>query len=110
MFSRISGVRIRRRTRSTLRATTSTASRVQGRGARCPIGTPPARVYAMCSLHQGGSSRATSSAMRVEVSLVDPLGAPQRKVEPVRDDREVIGEQVELGALLLGGVEDSGRR
>ncbi len=63
MFSRIRGARIRRCAFSTLRATTSTASEVQGSGARCPIDTPPARVNAMCSLHQGGSSQLTSSAI-----------------------------------------------
>ncbi len=42
---------------------------------------------------------------RVEVVLVDPLGAPQRQVQPVRDDREVVGEEIQLGTLLLGGVE-----
>lgn len=42
---------------------------------------------------------------RRQVVVVDPLSRPQGKIEPVGNDREMAGKQLQLGMLFPGGIE-----
>src|SRR6185369_10108148 len=85
MFSSSSGNPGRAfRSVAALAARVATASRWNGRGARWPISTPPARVKAMCSENQGGSTASATRAMWRTRSGSSPSALPSDRPMPWR--------------------------